>query len=78
MAAILATCDPPCIGPEPTIPKAASMSKDDRSYYQRRAAIEAERAQSATVASVVQAHHQLAEAYRVKLSSTGPVKVEAS
>jgi len=54
------------------------MSQDDRSYYQRRAEIEAERAQSATVASVVQAHHQLAEAYRVKLSSTGPVKVEAS
>jgi hypothetical protein len=54
------------------------MSQDDRSYYQRRAEIEGERAQSATVPSVVQAHHQLAEAYRVKLSSNELVKVAAS
>ena len=54
------------------------MSQDDRSYYQHRAEVEAERALSATMPSVVQAHHRLAEAYRDKLSSTEPVTVQAS
>jgi hypothetical protein len=54
------------------------MFEDDRSYYQRRAEVEIERAQLATVPSVVQAHYKLAEAYFGKLASDEPVKVEAS
>jgi hypothetical protein len=57
---------------------AASVFKDDRSYYQHRAEVEIERAQSATEPSVVHAHYQLAEAYLDKLASEKPVKVEAS
>jgi hypothetical protein len=58
--------------------KDASMFEDDRSYYQRRAEVEIERAQLATVPSVVQAHYKLAEAYFSKLASDEPVKVKAS
>jgi hypothetical protein len=58
--------------------KDASMYEDDRSYYQRRAEAEIERAQLATVPSAVQAHYKLAEAYFSKLASNEPVKVEAS
>jgi hypothetical protein len=54
------------------------MFEDDRSYYQHRAEVEIERAQLATVPSVVQAHYQLAEAYLGKLASDEFVKVEAS
>jgi hypothetical protein len=53
------------------------MFKDDRSYYRHRAEVEAKRAQRATLPSVVQAHHRLAEAYREKLSSDEFNKVEA-
>jgi hypothetical protein len=53
------------------------MFKDDRSYYQHRAEVEAKRAQRAKLPSVVQAHRQLAEAYREKLSSAESIKVEA-
>jgi hypothetical protein len=67
-----------CIGPEPISKEDASMFEDDRSYYQHRAEVEIERAQLATVPSVVQAHYQLAEAYFGKLASDEPVKVEAS
>ena len=78
MAVILATCDPPCIGPEPIFPKDHNMSKDDRFYYQRRAEVELERAQSATLPSVVRAHYQLAEAYLGKVGSDEPGKVETT
>jgi hypothetical protein len=44
------------------------MNDDDRSYYQRRAEVELERAQVATVPKVVRAHFELAEAYLGKLS----------
>ncbi|WP_425228870.1 hypothetical protein [Sphingomonas sp.] len=54
------------------------MFEDDRSYYQHRAEVEIERAQSATVPSVVQAHYQLAEAYLGKIAANEPVKVKSS
>ena len=54
------------------------MSKDDRFYYQRRAEVELERAQSATLPSVVRAHYQLAEAYLGKVGSDEPAKVETT
>jgi hypothetical protein len=57
---------------------AASMFEDDRSYYQHRAEIEVERAQTATLPSVVQVHYQLAEAYLGKLATNEPVKADAS
>lgn len=47
------------------------MLQDDRSYFQHRAEVEIERAQQATLPSVVQAHHQLAKAYLEKLASFG-------
>ena len=50
------------------------MVEDDRSYYQHRAEIEVERAQRATVPSVVQAHYRLAEAYFDKLAAGEPVE----
>jgi peptide methionine sulfoxide reductase MsrB len=52
------------------------MFEDDRSYYQYRAEVEAERAQKATLPSVVKAHSRLADAYRGKLFSDEPVKAE--
>jgi len=54
------------------------MLKDDRSYYQRRAEVEVERARLATVPHVQQAHHTLAEAYRSKLASEDLGKAEVS
>lgn len=39
------------------------MSKDDLTYYRRRAEIETERAAQATLPEVVAAHYQLATAY---------------
>jgi hypothetical protein len=45
------------------------MLEDDQSYYQRRAEVELERAQAATLPSVVQAHYQLAQAYFGKLEA---------
>jgi hypothetical protein len=57
---------------------AASISEDDRSYFQHRAEVEVERAQAAILPSVVRAHYQLAEAYLGKLGTDKPVKVEAS
>jgi hypothetical protein len=44
------------------------MKDDDRSYYQRRAEAELDRAQAATVPNAVRAHYELAEAYLNKLS----------
>jgi hypothetical protein len=57
---------------------AASISEDDRSYFQHRAEVEVERAQAAILPSVVQAHYQLAEAYLGKLAADKPGKAEAS
>ncbi len=53
------------------------MFDDDRSYYQHRAEVETERAQLATRPSVIQVHQQLADAYRAKIASDEPIKVEA-
>ena len=52
----------------------SQMSEYDRAYYQRRAEIETELAQRATLARVVQVHYQLAEAYLDKLASIEPVQ----
>jgi hypothetical protein len=52
------------------------MFDDDRSYYQHRAEVEVERAQLATVPSVVRAHYLLAEAYLGKIAADETVKVE--
>jgi hypothetical protein len=54
------------------------MIEDDRSYYQYRAEVEAQRAQDATVPSVVQTHLRFAEAYREKLSSNELFRAEPS
>ena len=78
MAVTLSTCEVHVSVLNRLFPKDASMFENDRSYYQHRADIEIERAQSATVPSVVQAHYQLAEAYLGKLASDQPVRVEAS
>ena len=45
------------------------MFEADRLYYQRRAEVELERAQQATLPEVVSAHYKLAEAYLDKLAS---------
>ncbi len=45
------------------------MVEDDRTYYQRRAEAELERAQQATEPGAVKAHYQLAEAYLGRLAS---------
>jgi hypothetical protein len=45
------------------------MFQDDRSYYQRRAEVETERAQQASLPCAVEAHYKLAEAYLDKLAS---------
>lgn len=52
------------------------MFEDDRAYYQHRAEVETERAQTATLPKVVQAHYLLAEAYlnKVYVSSLDPVE----
>ena len=52
------------------------MAKDDRSYYQHRAAVEAERARMATSFHVQQAHSGLAVVYRSRLASDELGKVE--
>ena len=54
------------------------MLKDDRSYYQRRAEVEVERARMATVAQAQRAHSTLAEAYRNRLASDEHRGVEPS
>ncbi len=54
------------------------MREDDRAYFQQRAEAETERARSAKVPSVVQAHYRLAEAYLEKLASDESVKAETS
>jgi hypothetical protein len=54
------------------------MSKDDRSYYQHRAAVEVERARMATVPHVQQVHSRLAAAYRSRLASDELGKAESS
>lgn len=54
------------------------MFEDDRSYYQRRAQVELERAQESTLHSVVRVHYQLAEAYLDKIASIKPVRADAS
>ena len=53
------------------------MFADDRSYYQQRAEAEVARARSATKPEAALIHHQLAEAYRGKLSSAEPRRIEA-
>lgn len=45
------------------------MFDDEKFYFQHRAEIEVERAQQATLPSVVSVHYQLAEAYLNKLAS---------
>lgn len=50
------------------------MHEDDRSYYQHPAAIETERARSATVPSAAMAYRQLAEAYLGRLGDGEPSK----
>lgn len=52
------------------------MSEDDRTYFQRRAEAEIERAQSASQQCVVQAHHQLSQAYLEKIAALEPVRKE--
>lgn len=54
------------------------MFEDDRSYYQHRAEVEFERAQTATMPCVVQVHYRLAQAYLGKLASDKLFEVEAS
>jgi len=44
------------------------MRADDRAYYQQRAEVEIERAQLATMPSVVHVHYRLAEAYLDKIA----------
>jgi len=58
--------------------KGRKMFEDDRSYYQRRAEIELKRARESTVHNVVQAHHQLAQAYLEKMASAEPVSADAA
>jgi hypothetical protein len=53
------------------------MIQDDRSYYQRRAEIETERAQQAVLPEVVQVHYALAEAYLEKVAAAGRVQAGA-
>ena len=71
-----ATCDVGFIGAEPIFRKGADMAKDDRSYYQHRAAVEAARARMATASHVQRAHSRLAAAYRGRLASDELGKVE--
>lgn len=54
------------------------MLEDDRFYYQHRAEVEVERAQTATLPNVVQVHYQLAEAYLEKIASAATVKAEVA
>ncbi|MDQ0840020.1 hypothetical protein [Sphingomonas faeni] len=54
------------------------MLESDRSYYQHRAEVEVERAQTAMLPNVVQVHYQLAEAYLGKIASDVTVKVKAA
>jgi hypothetical protein len=54
------------------------MFEDDRSYYQRRAEAEVQRAQAATAPAAVQAHYALAEAYFAKIATAERIKVVAS
>lgn len=54
------------------------MFEDDRSYYQHRAEVEFQRAQTGTMPCVVQGHYRLAQAYLAKLASDKCLEVEAS
>ena len=53
------------------------MFQDDKTYFQRRAEVETERAQQATVPQAVRAHYQLAQAYFAKLAAAEPAATEA-
>jgi hypothetical protein len=53
------------------------MIEDDRSYYQRRAEAEIERAQEAILPQAVRAHYQLAEAYLERVATAPAVRTEA-
>ena len=53
------------------------MSQDDRSYFQHRAQIEIERAETATTPRVAHVHHQLAEAYRDRLTGDDDTETAA-
>lgn len=54
------------------------MFEDDRFYYQYRAEVETERAQTATLPKVVQAHYLLAKAYLRKVAANALDTVDES
>lgn len=47
------------------------MPDNEKSYFERRAEAELERAQSATAPEAVRVHYQLAEAYLEKIAAGG-------
>ena len=54
------------------------MFEDDSVYYQRRAEVQLELAQKATLPTVCKAHYQLVEAYLDKVPEAAAVRLRSS